>query len=526
MSSTEVSGPRSSARSAHWVAAGIFLSRIAGLVRERAIAHYLGVSLFTDVVRTAFRMPNVLQNLLGEGTLSASFIPVYATLLEEGRKEEAGRVAGAIFGLLVALAGALALIGVFLAPVLVSVFTPGFEGLRRELTIASVRIIFPMAGILVLSAWALGILNSHRRFFVSYVAPVAWNAAIIATLVFFGGRIDPSRLVIAVAWGALVGGLLQFGVQLPWVFRLERRLRVSIDTRPSEVRQAVRNAGPAILGRGVVQVSGYVDFFLASFISIGAISFLGYAQTLYMLPVSLFGMSIAAAELPELARERAREADTIRARIDGGLTRMAFFVVPTTVGYLILGRYVVGALYQSGDFGADESFVTYLVLGGYSLGLIASTGTRLFSSTFFAFHDTRTPAKVAALRVVASASVGAALMFVLERVEVFGHTLGALGLALGAALGAWIEWTLLRRSLRPLVGRVGAHASAVVRMFVAAAAAAAAGTAAVAAAPDAGPIGDAVIALTPFVVVYFMVGHALGLEQATALLRRLRRPGS
>ncbi|NIR59966.1 MAG: murein biosynthesis integral membrane protein MurJ, partial [Gammaproteobacteria bacterium] len=206
---TEVADAGSPARSARWVAAGILLSRIAGLVRERAIAHYLGVSAFADVVRTALRMPNVLQNLLGEGTLSASFIPVYSELLEEGREEEAGRVAGTIFALLVAVAGALALIGILLAPVLVSVFTPGFEGLRRELTIASIRIIFPMAGILVLSAWALGILNSHRRFFVSYVAPVVWNAAIIATLVVFGGDVSPSRLVIAVAWGALVGGLLQ-----------------------------------------------------------------------------------------------------------------------------------------------------------------------------------------------------------------------------------------------------------------------------------------------------------------------------
>src|SRR5690606_8816865 len=139
-------------------------------------------------------------NLLGEGTLSASFIPVYAELLEEGREEEAGRVAGAVFGLLVALAGGLALLGILFAPVLVSVFTPGFEGPRRELTIVAVRIIFPMTGVLVLSAWALGILNSHRRFFISYVAPVAWNAAIITTLVVFGGERSPSGLVIAVAW--------------------------------------------------------------------------------------------------------------------------------------------------------------------------------------------------------------------------------------------------------------------------------------------------------------------------------------
>jgi putative peptidoglycan lipid II flippase len=158
--------PPSSSASARLVAAGILLSRIAGLVRERVFAQFFATSLYADAFRVALRMPNALQTLLGEGTLSASFIPVYAELLERGRKEEAGRVAGAIFALLLATAGALSLLGVLLAPLLVTIFAAGFQGERRELTIACVRIIFPMTGLLVLSAWALGILNSHRRFFV------------------------------------------------------------------------------------------------------------------------------------------------------------------------------------------------------------------------------------------------------------------------------------------------------------------------------------------------------------------------
>jgi putative peptidoglycan lipid II flippase len=173
------------------VAAGILLSRIAGLAREIVTAGYLGTSEVASVFKVALRMPNVLQNLLGEGTLSASFIPVYAKLLEEGREEEAGRVAGAIFALVFALAGGLALVGIFLAPVLVRLFVPGYleHPHLLELTITAVRILFPMTGILVLSAWALGILNSHRRFFIPYVAPVLWNGAIIGTLVIFGGRL-------------------------------------------------------------------------------------------------------------------------------------------------------------------------------------------------------------------------------------------------------------------------------------------------------------------------------------------------
>src|SRR5262245_24705722 len=171
-------------------------------------------------------MPYLLQNLLGEGTLSASFIPVYSELLGQGRTKEAGRVAGAMFGLLLAVAGAISLLGVLLAPVLVSVFAPGFEGQRRELTVAVVRILFPMTGVLVLSAWALGILNSHRKFFLPYFAPVLWNAAIIAALVAYAGRVELDGLLMAAAWGALAGGLLQFGIQLPTVLSLDREMRL------------------------------------------------------------------------------------------------------------------------------------------------------------------------------------------------------------------------------------------------------------------------------------------------------------
>lgn len=506
------------ARSARWVAAGILLSRIAGLIRERAIAHYLGVSLYSDVVRTALRMPNVLQNLLGEGTLSASFIPVYAELLEEGREEEAGRVAGAVFGLLVALAGGLALLGILFAPVLVSVFTPGFEGPRRELTIVAVRIIFPMTGVLVLSAWALGILNSHRRFFISYVAPVAWNAAIITTLVVFGGERSPSGLVIAVAWGALVGGVLQFAVQLPWVFSLERRLRVSLSTQLAGVRETLRNAGPAIAGRGVVQLSGYVDIFLASFISAGAIALLGYAQTLYLLPISLFGMSVAAAELPELSRERSRAEALLRQRVDGALTRVAFYIVPSIVGYLVLGDVIVAALYQTGDFSANDAFVTHLVLAGYTLGLFPSTTTRLYSSAFFALHDTRTPAMAAGVRVVIAGAIGAGLMFVLEQVVVRGYPLGVLGLVLGTSIAAWVEWILLRRALRGRIGPVGASRAALVKVLIAAGGAAACARVLDHALPSMHPIPTAAAVLSLYLVVFLLAGALLGLDQARRYL--------
>jgi putative peptidoglycan lipid II flippase len=523
-------------RASYVVAAGILLSRIAGLVRERIFAQFFGTSLYADAFRAALRMPNVLQNLLGEGTLSASFIPVYSELLEEGREEEAGRTAGAIFGLLLAVAGLLALIGVLLAPVLVSIFLPGFEGERRAISIQLVRIIFPMTGVLVLSAWALGILNSHRKFFVPYVAPVLWNGAMIATLVGLGARLDQNALVIALGWGALVGGVLQFGIQLPFLLRLERRLRPSLNTRLEPVREAIRNAGPAILGRGVVQLSGYVDLFLASLLAAGAVAAIGYAQTLYLLPVSLFGMSVAAAELPELSRRRLSPVDELRVRANAGLERIAFFVVPSFVAFTLLGDAAVGALYQTGEFERADTILVHLTLVGFSLGLLASTGTRLFASTFFALRDTRTPARFAIVRVSVAAVVGTLFMVQFEPlpqlgigagvfggVSIGGRSLGAVGLAAGSGLAAWVEWYLLRRRLRTIIGPVGARLGSVARMFAAAIAAAAAGWGVRLLLGEPHPLLQGLLVFSVYGAVYFGVASALKLPDAEAVLGRVAR---
>jgi putative peptidoglycan lipid II flippase len=520
---TDESDAQGSARSAQWVAAGIFLSRIAGLVREMIFARYFGTSVSADAWRAAIRMPNVLQNLLGEGTLSASFIPQYAKLLEEGRAEEAGRLAGAIFALLFALAGALALVGVLLAPVLVSIFTPGFDGLQRELTVRLVRIIFPMAGVLVLSAWALGILNSHRHFFVSYVAPVIWNGVMIAALLLWGGRTDQPDLVVVLGWAALVGGGLQFGIQLPWVLRLERSLRVRWDTGTPEVRATVRNAGPAILGRGVVQVSTYVDIFLASFLAAGSVATLGYAQTLYVLPVSLFGMSVAAAELPELSRRRDRALEVLQARVVAGLRRIAFLVIPAAAGYILIGDYLIAALFQRGDFGVGDTIWTHTVLIAYSVGLIASTATRLFSSSFFALEDTKTPAKFAAARVVVAGALGAGLMLIGRGFTVAGNPLGVAGLALGSGLAAWLEWYLLRRALRRRLGEVLPPMGVLLRMATAAVVAGIVTRGIAMLLPALHPIPLGGVVLTMFGLLYFGLGAAMGLPEVGQTLDRFRR---
>jgi putative peptidoglycan lipid II flippase len=531
---------RSSTAASAMIAVGILLSRVAGLVRTRVVAMFFGTSEFADVFAAGMRMPNLLQNLLGEGVLSASFIPVYSELLHQGRKKEAGRVAGAIFALLFAAAGALALLGIVAAPLIVTVFMPGLDAQRYELTVAVTRIVFPMAGILVLSAWALGILNSHRNFFLPYFAPVLWNAAMIATLLAFGRGMEPAELVIALAWGALAGGVLQFAVQLPKVLQLERELKLGWGRQLEGVREAVRNAGPAVVGRGVVQISGYLDYFLASFLAAGALATLQFAQLFYMLPISLFAMSVAAAELPELSRQREAGAEVLRTRASGGLERIAFYIVPSFVAFALLGDVVVATLLQTGEFNRSDTLIVYFTLVAFALGLLATTASRMLSTTFFALRDTKTPARYAIVRVVLSAVLGIALMIQFETIKVdrlglnipggiFSHIriggrqLGVVGLALGTGFGAWVEWALLKRALRNKIGSVGAGAGPLTRMFGAALAGAAAGWGVRMLLPEQVHIFlRGVLVLGMFGAVYFGVAAALGLSQAGALFRRIK----
>jgi len=501
-------------RAAARVGAGIFFSRVFGFIRDRVVAHYFGSSDFADAWRAGLRMPNVVQNLLGEGTLSASLIPVYAELIEQRREEDAARFAGAALGILTAVAGGVALVGWVIAPWLVQLFFWEWAPEKQALTVTLVRILFPMTGVLVLSAWALGILNSHRRFFVSYVAPVVWNLSMIVAVLggalWLGFGAQTRDLLLALAWGALVGGVLQLTVQIPFLVRYLTGMRVSLGRGVEGVREAVTNFWPVVAARGVVNLSGWIDMILAGQLRNGALAVMGYAQTIYVLPISLFGMSIAASELPELSRLRGEGERVVADRVARSLRRVWYFLIPSTAACLLLGDVMVAALYQTGEFGAVQSLVTWGVLGAYALGLPASASSRLLSSAFYALRDTRTPARVAYLRVALSAGAGIALMIPADRVGFASLRLGAAGLALGASVGAWVEYLLLRRSLARRIGAHGPGSAPVSRVALASAIATVTGVSIQLLAPPAHPIVIALETLLPFGVVYLAVATLLG----------------
>ena len=511
------------------VAAGILLSRIAGLIRTRVIAHYFGNSDAADAFNAAFRIPNFLQNLFGEGVLSASFIPVYAALLAREDDEEARHTAGAVVSLLALTTSTLVLIGVLATPYLIDAIAPGFHAEKRELTIRLVRILFPGAGLLVFSAWCLGVLNSHRRFFLSYTAPVIWNVAMIVTLWVWGGRYGQYPLAVILAWGSVVGSALQVAVQFPIVLRLLGGLRLSLSYQAESVKTVVRNFVPVFIGRGVVQISAYVDAWLASWLGTGALSGLSYAQILYTLPVSLFGMAVSAAELPTMSGAVGSErevAEALRLRLNSGLRQIAFFVVPSVAAFLVLGNVIVAAIYQTGQFHQADVTYVWAILAGSTVGLLASTLGRLYSSAYYALRDTRTPLRFAIARVALTTVLGYLCALPLPRSLGVEPRWGAVGLTVSAGIASWVEFTLLRRGLNSRIGRSGLTADYLAKLWGSALVAAAGGWAIHhfvgrhAPQTSRGLILLAVAVLIPYGVIYFAATLLLGLPEARSFFGR------
>jgi putative peptidoglycan lipid II flippase len=529
--STAPSRPRGTGGAAALVASGILASRMLGVVRQSLMARYLGATtgIAADAFMAAFKIPNLLQNLFGEGALSASFIPVYTNLLAREQREEAAHVAGAVAAILALVTALLVLMGVLLTPYLIPVIAPGFTGEKRDLTITLTRVLFPGAGLFVLSAWCLGVLNSHRRFFLSYAAPVLWNVAMIGALLGFGGRQDRIPLAVTLAWASVVGAALQLLIQLPTVLRLIPGLRLSMDYHRSNVRLVLTSFTPVFFSRGVVQVSAYVDQLLASLLPQGMVALLGYAVTIYTLPVSLFGMSISAAELPEMSSVIGDEMETatlLRGRLNAGLRRIAFFVIPSAAAFLVLGDVIARALFQSGRFTETDTFYTWGVLAGSAVGLLASTLGRLYSSTYYALHDTRTPLRFAIVRVALTTGLGYLCAIPLPRLLGIDPRWGAAGLTASAGLAGWIEFLLLRSRLNRRIGQTGLPPQYVGLLWLSAAVSAGVAFLIRREMPAVHRFVLAALVLGAFGLVYGLLTLGFGVPESRALVARVSRRGS
>jgi putative peptidoglycan lipid II flippase len=515
---------RSSGKNAALVGAGILSSRLIGIVRESIFAHYFGNTAAADAFKAALKIPNFLQNLFGEGALSSSFIPVYAGLLASGEKDEANKVARVIGSILALAMSVLVLAGVLATPFLIDLVAPGFEGLRRESTIRMVRILFPGIGLLVFSAWCLGILNSHRKFFLPYAAPILWSLAMIVAMLGFSKRTDLFRLAEIVAWGSVVGSALQFGVQLPSAMRLIGRFRFELDLASANIRIVLRNFVPGVLGRGVNQLSSYIDSYFASYLLTGAVAALAYAQALYLLPVSLFGSSISNAELPEMVSHIGTTktiSESLCKRLNEAMRRVAFFIIPSITAFLALGDSIIAPLFQRGEFTHNDTSYVWIVLAGSTLGLLASTLGRLYTSTYWALRDTRTPFYFAALRVALTTALGWFLAFPVPRWLGLPPRMGLVGLTASAGMAGWVEFTLLRIFMNRRIGKTGLRPAFMIKLWSIAIAAAAVAFALKYLMHRFHPLISGPLVLMTFGAVYFAGALALKVSEATQLFRSI-----
>jgi putative peptidoglycan lipid II flippase len=473
---------------------------------------------------------------------------VYSRLLDEDRPR-AQKLAGNVLGLLLAVMAALVAIGVLLARPLTMVITPGFTGERLDLAVTLLRIMFPGIAFLVLSAFCTGILNSHRQFFLSYVSPVMWNATQIAIVVTVGivGATEVG-IAHALAWGVLVGAMLEVAIQVPSVRRLTTGATLSIDRSNPAVRDVIGRFGPVVVGRGVVQLISYLDLVLASLLAIGGVSALTYGQVLYLLPISLFGMAVAAAELPELSRLGGAGRAAIRDRLHTGTERVTFYVAITVAIYVFAGDIVVGALLQRGEFTAADSRLVWFVIGAFALGLLGTTRSRLLQNGLYALDRSRLVARIAVVRVALAAVIGAALMFPFDRLAVVGSSvqrigdfglsplpdslrlagdgpprLGVVGLALGAAASSWVEYRLLRGALGWRIGALPTMGRDSRWSLIAAGAAGVLAAGLRSVTDDAPRLVAALVVIGPAVAVYLAITATMAVSEASALVGRARR---
>jgi putative peptidoglycan lipid II flippase len=509
------------ARSAALITAGIILSRLFGIVRQRIVAHYFGVLGFADVINAAFQIGNITQNLLGEGTLSASFIPVYAKLRAGGRGPEAKAFALSALGFLLLVIIAVSAFGVAGAPWIARAVAPGFDVEQLESTVPMVRVLSPMAGVLALSAWGLGVLNAHRRFFLSYAAPVLWSLAQIAGLLAFGegAGLRGKALAMALAWSALAGAGLQLLVLLPTARALLGGLRPRLDRADPNLREAARRLPGVLLGRGVIQISGLIDAALVSFLGTGARAVFGYAQVIYLLPMAVLGTGEAAASLPEMASDtadldHARRNASLRARLGASLARVTTLTVPTTLALALLGGEILRVLLQSGKFDHEATARVQSVVAAYAFALLGNASARVLTTMAYAIGDTRTPARYAIYRVVASTLGSLVLM----------RWFDVVGVVMGAVIAAWVETIALGWKVKQQIGGLGLEQIRVGRTAALGALSIgpALGLRAILPASFAGSFAGSLLVLGVFGGAFVIAAPALGLLDPRSLLRKRR----
>jgi len=382
-------------RSARTISTFTILSRILGYVRDSRVAYLLGTDDSADAFTIAYRIPNLLRRVVGEGGANAAFIPVFSKYFSQGKKEEAWEFANTLLTLATVVVTILTIIGVVFSPLLVRLFATGFAATpgKLELTAYLNRIMFPYVLFLSLSAVAMGILNSLHRFAAPAFAPVLLNLSTVAFSFFTGYFSQPAT---ALAIGVLVGGALQVAVQIPSLVRSGWRLQVIWNLADPAVRQVGRLLVPLFFAQGIVQINILVDLQFASRLGEGGASSLNLADRVMELVLGGYTVALSTAVLPVLARQAAvRNIDAMKRTLNLSTRLILFITIPAMVGLMLLRYQIIEVLFQHGSFDARSTELTARPLFFFALGLTTISMVKIIVPAFYAMHDTTTPVKIA-----------------------------------------------------------------------------------------------------------------------------------
>ena len=385
-------------RSAGAMSVTTLLSRILGYFRDNLQATILGAADSSDAFIIAFRIPNLLRRLVGEGALTSAFVPTFSRYLKDGDPARLWRFANRMLYTLLIILTVLTVLGIVFSPQLVKVLAYGFRVSpdKWDLTIQLNRMMFPYIFFISLAALASGILNSLDSFALPAFTPVLLNLAIIAAALLFSRKF--SNPAYAFAWGVLVGGLLQFLVQIPFLIRKGMSFRPEVSFTDPGIRQVGRLMLPRIFGAGITQINLIVDSQFASALAAGSVSHLYYAGRVTELTLGIFAISLSTVILPALSRLAAEgRGEAVRSTLRNALQLIFFICVPATVGLIVLRVPIISILFERGRFDAEAARFTAQVLGYYAVGLLPFAAVNILAAAFYAHHDTRTPVKVGAL---------------------------------------------------------------------------------------------------------------------------------
>lgn len=436
------------ARAAGIVGISTMASRIFGFIRDMVVAAFFGASMATDAFFVAFRIPNLLRRLIGEGSLTVSFVPVFTDYLNKKSKEEALELANVAFSLLSILLVIISILGVLFSPLIVALIAPGFLSEPNQYTLAVFlnRLMFPYIFFMSLVALCMGILNSFRHFAAPALSPVILNICmIIAALTLRDFFAEP---ITALAIGVMIGGILQLAMQWPFLVKFGLKFKFLFNLRHPGIKQIALLMLPAVFGAAIYQINVFVGTILASLLPKGSVSYLYYADRIMELPLGVFAIAIGTATLPSLSEHASRgNYDELKSTMSFSLRLMLFVTIPAMVALMALNLPIISVLFQRGAFDVHSAILTSQALFCYALGLWAFSVIRVIVAAFYSLQDSKWPMKAAIITLIVNIAASIALMIPLK------HNGLALANSLASMVNVIVLCVVLRKKIGPFLDR-------------------------------------------------------------------------